>query len=91
MPCPVLYVTCCQVSILQYRFVCDVIKQQCLFTSGPLTIEFSQSRFYSSESSTNMVVTLILGRGTSSTDITITVILFEQSAEGKYVSITTAM
>jgi len=71
--------------------VCDVIKQQCLFTSGPLTIEFSQSRFNSSESSTNIVVTLILGRGTSSTGITVTVIPTEQSAEGKNVSITTAM
>ena len=53
---------------------------------GPLAIEFSQSTFVSSESSTNITVTLVLDGGTSSSDITITVILSEQSplsAEGK--------
>jgi len=60
--------------------------QPCLFATGPLTIEFSQSRFMNSESSTSIVATLILGRGTSSSDITVTVVPSEQSplsAEGK--------
>ena len=54
--------------------------------TGPLTIEFSESRFMSSESSASIVVTLNLGRGTSSSDITVTVVPSEQSplsAEGK--------
>ena len=53
---------------------------------GPLTVQFSQSTFMDSESSTNMTIVLVLGGGTSSSDITITVIPSEQSplsAEGK--------
>ncbi|XP_065910088.1 uncharacterized protein [Dysidea avara] len=58
---------------------------------GPLTVQFSQSKFMGSESSTNMTIALVLGGGTSSSDITITVIPSEQSplsAEGDGVDYT---
>jgi len=54
--------------------------------SGPLTIEFSSDIFEDTESSMQIPATLLLGRGTSAFDITITVILSDQSpasAKGK--------
>ena len=53
-----------------------------------LTVEFSQATFLGFEDSGFISVTLLLGRGTSSNDITVTVIPYDLSpglhtAEGK--------
>ena len=51
-----------------------------------LTVQFSQTNYFGLETSGIISVTLLLGGGTSANDITVTVILSDQSpvsAEGK--------
>jgi len=62
------------------------IKLHCNSDIVVLTVQFSQSTFSGSEESGSISVTLLLEEGTSTTDITVTVIPFDQtpvSAEGK--------
>ena len=64
--------------ILKYETMCMLL--------GPLTVAFSSDIFEDAESSSQIPITLLLGRGTSAFDIDITIILSDQSpasAEGK--------